>query len=134
VRRAASLGLLIALAVGGSACGARPRDMSDAAQHRLSTLVTRVRTTADARDAVGAGQALSDLRRAVSGYEQAGSLSRARGAEILGAATRVQAELALITTTTATTTTLPPEPDGPPDEHDHGKHHGDHHGQQGNGD
>jgi hypothetical protein len=97
--------LVVALAAG---CGGGSSAVSAGASKELLAKVAAVREASVRHDADGARRALDDLRASVKRRQDAGEISDERAAELLAAASTVEANLVSITTTTTTTTTLPP--------------------------
>jgi hypothetical protein len=100
--------------------------MTPAARSELQAGVNAVRQAADQRQAQVAHTALVKLRSEVFQLEASQQITTEAGANVLSAASQVQANLDLITTTTTTTsttttttttTTLPPEHNGAGKDH-----------------
>jgi hypothetical protein len=119
---------LVTLAtIGGTLAGCSSQQaMTPAARSELQAGVNAVRQAADQRQARAAHAALVKLRTEVLQLEASQQITTEAGANVLSAASQVQANLDLITTTTtstttttttSTTTTFPPEHKGDGKDH-----------------
>jgi hypothetical protein len=127
-----ALTVVVALALVLGACGDSGNDLSQDASRKLVPLVGSVRQAAQSFDPDGAARALADLRRQVDRLRAKGEISEGRTNEILAAAARVEARLALAPTTTTTTTTTSP-PVTQPTAEDRGNNRGQDNGKGGGG-
>jgi hypothetical protein len=104
-----------------TACGTDGPQLSAAQRDYLLGRVDGARTALSAYAPDQARLQLAILREKVTKLRQRGRISNDQAADILAAATSVEANLSLAPTTTTTTTTLPEEDHKGKDRDKHGK-------------
>lgn len=110
-----------------AACGQGPRAMSNDTSKALQAEVAHIRTSASAHDTTALAAELAALRAHVAQLREVGQLSETAAQAILDAATRVDQNVAVITTTTTVKTVAPNGGRGSDDgeNKDKGEGHGD---------